>query len=120
MKIKLENIVRDEKNLQALQHVEMPAKVSYRIKRLNDKITPILKSYNEKRVELIKKHGEEQIVEGKPTDIFQVLPEKEKEFYKELQEVLDIEEKIDFEPIKIEEIGNIVVSPNKLVEWIFE
>jgi len=116
MKLKLSTIVNSVENLKALQTKEMPIKVSYKIKRLIDKLAPILKAYEEKRTELIKEYGEEQ--EDKTLSVTD--PEKLKIFFEKLNEVLEIEEEIDFEPIKIEEMGNVVVSPNQLVDYIFE
>lgn len=116
MKIKILEILSESQNIQNLQTLKLPVKVSYRIKRLIDKLTPILKSYEEKRVELIKELG----TENEETKEFNVSKENETEFYAKIKELQGVEEEIDFTPIKIEELGQIEIEPNKLVSFIFE
>jgi single-stranded DNA-specific DHH superfamily exonuclease len=114
MKIKLEKIVNSVEQLKGLQQETMPVKVSYRIKRLIDKLSPILKTYEEKRNDLVKEFGEEN--EDKS---FQVKKENLDEFYKKLNEVLEIEEEVEFEPINIEELGDTKLKPVQIPDWLF-
>lgn len=116
MKIKLSQIVGNIENIKALQEIALPVKVSYKIKRLVDKLNPILKSYDEKRNDLIKEFGDEQ-EDGN----FAVKdPEKLKEFAEKLQELLDMEEEIDFEKINIDSLGDIKLEAKIIVDFIFE
>lgn len=116
MNLKLEQILNEANNISALQEVKLPVKVSYRIKRLVDKLTPILKNYNEKRNELVEEFGEED----PKTKNFKVKKENEKEFFAKVEELTQVEENIDFTPIKIEEINNLNLEPKLLISWIFE
>jgi len=129
MKIKLLDIInnatpkknedgtlKEDSILAQLQEVKFPFKVSYRIKRLTDKLQPILTAFDANRNELIKEFGEEQ--ENKA---FQVTDkEKLKLFYEKLNELLIIEEEVEFEKIKVEELGDVQISSKLLVDFIFE
>ena|SRR3990167_284432 len=116
MKTKLGVIVSDLENLKELQAIKMPVKISYRLKRLVYKLQPILKSYDEKRNELVKEFGEED----EEKKIWNVKKESLPEFYAKLQELLDTDEEIDFEKIKIGELGGIEIAPKLLIDFIFE
>jgi len=114
MKVKLHQIVNSAEPLKTLIEVKLPVKISYRLKRLVNKLAPILTTYNEKRNELVKEFGEVQ--EDKN---IKVTEEKLKPFLEKLNEVLEVEEEIDFELINIEDLGDVVIAPKDLVEWIF-
>lgn len=114
--MKLQTIVNEVDSINALQEIKLPVKVSYRIKRLVDKITPILKNYNEQRNELVKKFGEED----EKTQTWNVKKENLTEFYEELQKLLDVEETLEFEKIKIDELAGIQIEAKLLLSWIFE
>ena len=115
MKVKLHQIVNSAESLKSLLEIKLPAKISYRLKRLVNKLDPILATYNEKRNELVKEFGEEQ--EDKSIKVADEA--KLKLFLEKLNEVLEIEEEIDFELINIEDLGDVVIAPKDLVEWIF-
>ena len=103
MKIKLSEIINGEKNIASLQEVKLPVKISYRIKRLVDKLIPILKNYQEEKNKLVIEFGEKL-----EEDKYEVTdPIKLKEFWAKVTELQEIEEEIDFEKIKVEELGNI-------------
>jgi hypothetical protein len=129
MKIKLADIVnnassktnedgtiKEESLFVQLQEVKFPVKVSYRIKRLISKLEPILKAYNEKRNELVKEFGE--IQEDKTLKVSD--PEKLKLFYEKINELLTTEEEVEFEAIKVEELGDIEVPAKLLINFVFE
>ncbi len=115
MTIKLNDIVSNVENLQELQSVKFPVKVSYRIKRLVDKLDPILKAYNEKRNDLVKEFGEEQ--EDKSIKV--VDPEKLKLFAEKLSELLTTSEEVEFDPINVEDLGTVEVPAKLLVSFVF-
>lgn len=116
MRIKLSDIISNSQNLQQLQDLKLPVKVSYRLKRLVDKLTPLLKSYNEERNEMIKELGEED----PKTKVFTVKKENEKEFYDKLEKLMEVEEEVDFKKIKIAELGAISIEPKLLLDFVFE
>jgi hypothetical protein len=116
MKIILSDIINNLDSLKSLQALPLPVKVSYRLKRINDKLTPITKSYEEKRLELVREFGTKQ---PESEDIKVTDPEKLTIFYQKLSEVLKVEEDVDFEQIKISDLGDITVPPKDLVAFIF-
>ena len=116
MKIKVKDIVNNVKHIENLSKItSMPIKVSYRIKRLTDKIAPIIDTYNKKRNELIISLGEKN--EG---DSYTISEVNTKIFEQEHDKLLEIEEDINFTSIKVEELGDITIAPELLVNWIFE
>jgi hypothetical protein len=113
---KEEGIKAQKSNLAALQEANLPVKVSYRIKRLIDKCESILKAYNEKRNELVKEFGTKDEAGN-----FSVKdPEKLAEFFVKLNELLEVEESIEFDKIKVDDLGEITIAPKLLVNFIFE
>lgn len=116
MKVKLRSIIDNLDNIKELQDVELPTKVSYRIKRLLDKLQPALDTYNKERIALIHKFGEED----PKTKEWKVKEEKLQEFYSELQKLLDVEEEVEFNKVKEEELENIKIKTRLLVDFIFE
>lgn len=116
MKIKLSDIIDNIDNIRALGEVDFPVKVSYSIKRLIRKIQPEIDIYNEKRNEFIKELGEE---DPKTKEFSVKDPEKLKEFGERLIELVGVEVEIDFIPISIVSLGDIKMSSNKIVDWMF-
>ena len=115
MKITLNDIVSNIDNLKALQDVKFPIKISYRLKRLIDKLDPILKNYNEKKNELVIKHGEKQ----EDGTVAVKDPKQLEKFAKEFQELLTLEETVDYEPIKISEIEGVNIETKSLISFVF-
>lgn len=115
MKLKLSQIVNSIESLNILIDTKFPAKVSYRLKRIVDKLDPILKTYNEKHNELVKEYGETQD-DGSVSVTDQ---EKKKVFYEKLNEILEVEEEVDITPISAELLGDTEVEPKHLVDFVF-
>lgn len=115
MKVKLKEILETTQQFQKLVEVDFPVAISYRLRRLVDKLNPIIASYNVKRDELIKKFG------TKTKDGVYTVKDKDKLVkFREQEEILgEIEESIEFTPISIEELGDVKISPNLLVSWAF-
>lgn len=109
--------VKEEAVFVQLQSIKFPVKVSYRIKRLMDRLQPIFKTYDAKRNELVLEFADAPDKEGnqKVTD-----PEKLKLFYEKLKELLESEEEIEWEKLKVEDLGDVPVAPKLLVPLIFE
>ena len=120
MKVKLSEIVNGIESIRAIQEVKLPVKISYRIKRLVDKLAPILKAYDEKRNELISELGSEETNEkGEKVKSIKD-PEKVKVFMEKIIELTNVEEDIDFTPIKISELGEVSIAPKDFINWMFE
>src|SRR5690242_13513656 len=119
MKVKLAEIIDGVPSLNILAETKFPTKVAYRIKRLTDKLNPMLKTYEEKRVELVKEYGTE--VESEKGEKSTQVTDSEKipVFLEKLNELRAVEEDVDFEPISVKELGAVEVAPKDLLSWIF-
>jgi len=115
MKVKLKDILETTQVFQKLVEVDFPVAISYRLRRLVDKLNPIIASYNVKRDELIKKYG------TKTKDGVYTVKDKDKLIkFREQEEILgNLEEDIEFTPISISDLGDIKISPAFLISWVF-
>lgn len=117
MKITLNELVGSVDSLKALLECKLPFKVSYRInKLLNNSVASALKSYEADRVKLVLKYGTVQ--EDGSTQVTDA--DSLKDFTKQLQELLDSEVEIKFDPISISEIGEVSIEPRHVLPWIFQ
>ena len=115
MKVKLSEVVGSVEALKNILALKLPIKVSYRISKLvSNQVEGELKEYNEQRNKLVKEFGTEN--EDGSTSVKE---DRLKEFSEELQKLLDVDVKFDFEPIKLEEIENVDIAPKDLITWIF-
>src|SRR3990167_11024817 len=113
MKITIGEIANQIENLKELQAIKMPVKVSYKLMRLVNKLQPEMEIYHQKRNELVKEYGTEN--EDKT---FSVKQDKLKEFYPELKKLLEIEIDIEWQKIKIEELGDMNIEGKLLLNFI--
>lgn len=116
MKIKLGDIVGNSENLQNLLKTKLPVKVAYRLKRLSQKLEGEIKTYNETRNALVLEIAKDL---PDPTKITAENQEELQEYNKRHNELLEMEVEIDFEPISIDDLGEVEVAPNELISWIF-
>lgn len=116
MKIKLGEIVSQLENIRNLLENKLPVKVAYRLNKLSKKLDSELKSYNETKNAIVLELAKDL---PDPTRITEENPVELAEYNKKHKELLEEEVEIDFEKIKVEELGEVVVSPNELVDWIF-
>jgi len=117
MQIKLKDIVFNVENIKKLLENKLPVKVSYRLRKLAVKVEKEYNIYSETKNSLILELGTKQ---EDNTFTIKVTDDKFKEYNEKHNELLEQTVEIDFEPIDIEELGDVVVSPNELVEWIFK
>ena len=116
MRIKLLDIVSNIENLKQLQEIKLPVKVSYRLMRLMNKFQSELETYEVKRTQLVKEFGDIN-----KDGLLQVTnPKKLAEFNIQFQELLKIEVDVEFNKIKIDELGDIKVESKLLIDFIFE
>lgn len=108
MEITVERAILANKAIESIKEVKLPAKVSYRLGRLSDKLAPIVSRFDKLRNELVtNKYGEP--VEGDATK-FTVPVEKMPLFLTEMSETLQNKEDIgEIKPISIEDFGDIEV-----------
>jgi hypothetical protein len=111
MKIKLGELKNAETSLQKLIEKDLNIKIAYKLGKLIKIISAEFKEIEDSRVKLIKKYGKED--ENKN---IQVLPENNEKFYIEFQQLLDEEIDIDFEPLALEELGEISMTTTDVLK----
>lgn len=115
MTLKLKQLVDNVGALKDLSQTKLPIKISFRVSKLISQVQNELEIYEKQRVEIVKKLGEEN-----PDGSWQVKVENMPEYNKEVETLGDVDVTIDFEKIKIDELGQIIIEPKNLVEFLFE
>lgn len=118
MKLKVGDWFTVGMNLSPLLTKDLPVKVAFRLGRLVKNLNPLVQDVEKSRMDLVKKHG-------KPDDngeTMSVPKENIEAFKKEWEEICAVEEEIIFQPLRVEDLGNIDVSAQLLLslEKIFE
>jgi len=119
MKIKLMTIKSIEDSLQKLMNKELNVRIAYRLAKVLKIITTELQEVEKARIELIRKYSDAPKQDGKSDPVsgqVQVAKEKEQEFFKEFNELLQEDVEIEFEPIDISELDDIKLSPLDLLK----
>lgn len=116
MKIKLQEIISQTENIKSLLQNKLPVKIAYRLNKLSGKIDHELKTYTETKNGLVIEYGEKQ----ENGDIKVTDPEKLVEFHTKHNELIEMDVELDFEKLKIEDLGDITLSPNEIIPFIFE
>ncbi len=99
------------RNLQKLTDKELPIKVSYSLLKLLQGCSVEMETLEKARVKLVEKFtGEKE--EGKE---LQVLDENKEKFQKEFTILLSEKVEIKFEPILIDDLGDISLSTKDLI-----
>lgn len=117
MKIKLDEIVKNAESLTNLLKVKFPVKISYRLVRIADKVSKELETFYKSKQDLLEKYGKKEEKDGKQFYSFEA--EQAKLFTKELEDLLSLEVELDFELIKLSEVGELDIEPALLVSYIF-
>lgn len=115
MKITLEQAVIGFSALQRIGGEKLPIKLAYTLQRNMRLLQPDVKAYEEKRIELIKaKYGTR---EG---ENWQVKPEKQAAFAKEIESLTSVEIELDLRTIELSGV-NMNIAPNDLyaLDWMF-
>ncbi|MDD2496272.1 MAG: hypothetical protein PHS24_05215 [Bacilli bacterium] len=117
MNIKLGNLPNILESMSNLLQKEMPIKISYKLSKLNKKLVEEYQQFEESRKLLINKYAlkdsEDNIVTQ--DNIVQFNQDNLVLFNDEFEELLNIEFEIDFECIKIDDLGDINISPIDLM-----
>ena len=123
MNIKLGDIVSEENQnaLVVLQSIKFPIKVSYRIKRIADKLIPEIQAFKEKKLELFKEFGtfDKDPETGKELQSQTILPENIAKYQEQIVLLADTEIVVDIEKINIDELTQ-EIEPKYLLAYIFE
>ncbi len=116
MKIKLRQITGSVEALKTLIGMKLPIAVAYNISKLIPQVDSESKFYEEKRMALVKEYGAETEVKGN----FQVTPENLSKFVEELNDVGELEVELNFNKVKISDLGDATIEPKYLIDWLFE
>jgi hypothetical protein len=121
--MKLKDIVNSIEAINALMALKLPVVSSYKLSVFVSKIQPELTAFNEKRSELVKEFGAPKLDDaGKETDQFTFTTEKGKEFNDKQNELLEQDVNVEIPEIKIADLGNVEIEPNKLIvlAWLIK
>lgn len=113
MTVTLEKIVLAEKALKSLAEVKLPIKVSYRVGKLLQAVTPELLEFNKQRDKLIVELGEKD-EKGANYTIQPNTPAMQ-EFATRLGELLPLKVEINADPISMTTLGEIDLTPGEMV-----
>jgi len=119
MKTKLMTIKTSKEYLDMLGGLKLKALTSFKIKNIIKQVNEEYSQYIETQNERIKHYGEE--IEGEVGQ-YKFSPENKSKLQKELDELCNKEIELTFEPIPIEELGEVEIEANLLVnlDWVFK
>ena len=111
MKFTLAEIKLMSSSLSKLVHLDLPIRISYRLSKLLNFFDKEIMTVENARRGLVKKYASD----NKDEEGMRVAKEHEEEFRVEFEKLLTEEVEFAFEPISIDELGNIKMSPMDLV-----
>jgi len=111
------NIVLD--SLNKLIDKEISIKTSYKLSKLTKRLIDEHSIYEKNRMKLINKYAEKDadnnIIINKEDNSTTVIGENKINFNKEFTELINIEMELEFEKIKLDDLGEISISPRDLL-----
>lgn len=118
MNIKLDNLANILEGMNILLQKELPIKISYKLSRLNKILFDEYQQFEESRKKLIDKYGNKDSDGNLITqdDLVQFSEENRALFINEFSDLLDIDVHINFDPININELEDIKISPLDLLK----
>lgn len=111
MKITLGEIINGKNSLEKLISKEIKIKAAFKLSKLTKILNEEIQIYEDQRRSLIKKYGEESDDKG----IIVVKPENKQKFMEELIDLMGIEVDLDFEPISVDDLGDIEMATGDLI-----
>lgn len=119
MKLKLGELNIVLESLNKLIDKEIPIKTSYKLSKLTKKLIDEHSIYEENRMKLINKYAEKDadnnIIINKKDNSTTMIGENKINFNKEFTELINIEMELEFEKIKLDDLGEISISPRDLL-----
>lgn len=115
MEITINNVIGLNKVLNLFINKELPIKTAFKLNRLLLEIEKELILAEKLRVNLFKRYAETDKADGQE----KIPSEKEASYMQEFNEILDTKININFEPISLEELGNIEEMKLSIVEMRF-
>lgn len=112
----LKDVLNSVPALQEIANQPIPAKISFRLGVLIRKVNERCEVYQETRKALCEKYGEENQDEGK----YDIRPEEQDTFNKELDDLLAEEVTFNVSPIKLRVIESVPLSPGAMasLHWL--
>ena len=117
IQLSLQDLLEAYKNLKELGENKFPARTSFKIARIISKLREEVENFNKIRNDIFIKYGEidsQGKVKLDNRGAIKVKQECQEQFNQEVSDLLLTEIEIAAEPLKIEELQNISISPNKL------
>lgn len=123
MKITLNEVRGMQAGLDVILAKELPVKTSYWLARFLDKVSVEFKAIETARMKLVEKYATKK--DGKPmmkkdkdgkSQEYDLTKENMEKFQAEFAELGKVEFEIDFNPIKLEQLGDIKLKPIVLVQ----
>lgn len=111
MKFTIGEIYGLTRSLQKIVNKELPVKISFRLCRFLRETTKEMEQLEKSRVKLVEKYAAPK----KEGEEIQVSDENKSKFQEEFSDLLKEEVEIEFEPISIEDLGDISLSTNDLI-----
>ena len=108
MKIKLEKLKIIKKFLSKLLDKELDVIVAYKISKLVKQTTQDLTILEENRIKLVRKYSSK---EPSKDGTVSVDVDKQMDFHNEYRKLLEQEIKVDFNPIPMDKLGDIKLTP---------
>ena len=108
MKIKLEKLKIMEKSLSKLLDKELDVIVAYKISKLVKQTTQDLTILEENRIKLVRKYSSKEAAKDGTVSVDR---DKQMDFHNEFRKLLEQEVEVDFEPIPMEQLGDIKLTP---------
>jgi len=103
--MKVRNLISFNASLKKLLIQDLPVKISFKLGKLIKPLNEEYKIFAENKKKLFTKYGEEEKGQVK------IKPENTKAFTKDFEELLNIEVEIDIPKIKVDDLGDIKISP---------
>lgn len=127
MKFNLNQIIAMRTGLSEILGKELPAKTAYWLARFVDKITSESKAMESARIKLAEKYAmkdkDGKFVYKKGKDKKELTPQQydftktdNEKFQKEFAELGEVEFDIKFNPIKLDQLGDVKLKPTTLVQ----
>ena len=130
--ITVKNSQLDQETISIINEVvemDVKALAAFRLMKIIKEIDEIVKSRQESELNLVRRYAEKE-EDGsikKPLDengnpingSFEISDENKEEFNKQINELLEYENTLDFDPIKIDDLGLEKISVKKLIKLDF-
>lgn len=110
MKITLGELLNGKPALEKLVNLEISIKTAYKLSRIINKLNNELQNFEDQRQKLVSKYGE-------PEENGNVIVTQEnmEAFSNELNELINLEIELAYEPVSLEELGDVKMRASELM-----